>query len=129
MRARLATPADIPAYQKWRGIWGWSPADPDSLPKNGIIIEEDGEPLLIGYIYRTDSNVAFLTGIAANPEASELRRGKALRLFSEAAVGGARALGAKELIGWTNNTAVLKANISQGAELVAANVGLWRKEI
>lgn len=129
MKARLATPADLPAYQKWRNIWGWAPANPESLPKNGIIIEEDGNPLLVGYIYRTDSNVAFLTGLAANPEMSPLKRGRALRMFSEAVVGGAKALGAKELIGWTNNTAVLKANISQGAELVAANIGLWRKEI
>lgn len=130
MKARLATPADIPTYQAWRESWGWLPENPERLPKNGIMIENaEGEPLLVGYLYRTDSPVVFLSGLAANPEMGPYTRGKALKLFGEAVVGGARAMGAKEIIGWTSHSAVLKANISQGAELISSSTGLWRKEV
>lgn len=130
MKARLVAPTDIPTYQAWRGSWGWSYIPEDRLPKNGIIVEdEDSTPLLAGFLYRTDAKVVFLAGLAANPDISELKRGKALKLFSEAVTGGAKAMGAEELIGWTGNSAVLKASLSQGADLVASNVGLWRKEL
>lgn len=128
MEVRLVAPADIPTYQAWREHWGWQQADLECLPQNGIMVHEAGNPLVMGFIYRTDSKVGFLTGILANPEVSPLKRGKALLFFGKAATGGARELGLKELIGWTENASVARVNQVEGAEPIQM-AQIWRKDL
>ena len=53
----------------WKGH-GWPPIEYDKLPKIGIIVENNKNPLVAGFLYMTDTNMCMPHWIVANPEIS-----------------------------------------------------------
>jgi hypothetical protein len=55
----------------WWQQWGWEPPQKDFLPrdgKGGIIIYDDETPVCAGYMYLTNSKVAWVDWIISNKE-------------------------------------------------------------
>jgi len=55
----------------WWKQWGWEPPQKDFLPndgKGGIIVYDEDVPVCAGYIYLTNSKVAWVVWIISNKE-------------------------------------------------------------
>lgn len=55
----------------WWGSWGWEPPHKDFLPDNGaggICVFEDTTPICAGFLYTTNSGVAWVDWIISNKE-------------------------------------------------------------
>lgn len=53
---------DYPILCQWWKDWKWTPPQRDFLPENGlggIMLEKDGIPIIAGFIYFTNSAVAW----------------------------------------------------------------------
>jgi hypothetical protein len=77
----------------WWSKRKWPIIPPDMLSKLGIVVQKDGENICAGWLYRTDSTVAWLEFIVANPGASGKMRYKALDLLIETLLGHAKNMG------------------------------------
>lgn len=57
---------------KWWKDWGWKAPTRDFLPDNGkggiMILDEDGTPICAGFVYMTNSKVAWVDWIVSNKE-------------------------------------------------------------
>ena len=56
---------------EWWQQWGWEPPQKDFLPrdgKGGIIVYDDETPICAGYMYITNSKVAWVDWIISNKE-------------------------------------------------------------
>lgn len=72
---------------KWWSQWGWLPPMRESLPNNGtggFIIEKDGVGICAGYLYETNSNMAWCEYIVSNKEYNDSDRKEAILLLIKA---------------------------------------------
>jgi hypothetical protein len=68
----------------WWKDWGWEPPQRDFLPddgKGGIIVFEGEEPICAGFIYTTNSKVAWVDWIISNKEYRGGNRKEAISLL------------------------------------------------
>jgi hypothetical protein len=85
---RQLSPDDYDAYlYKWWTDWGWQPPAKEFLPENGaggLIVEENKTPVCAGFIYVTNSQVAWVDWIISNKEYNNKEnRKKAIDLLIE----------------------------------------------
>lgn len=80
---------------KWWKGYSWPAVPKDALPQNGIMIED----LCAGFIYKTDSSIAWIEWIIGNPEASPQERRNALEALIPELVRKAREMGFKSIFG------------------------------
>lgn len=60
----------------WWKDWRWTPPPFDFLPKTGVIVSKDGIDVCAGFIYFTNSKVAWLEFIVSNFNYKEKDRGE-----------------------------------------------------
>lgn len=60
----------------WWKDWRWTPPPFDFLPKTGVIVSKDGVDVCAGFIYFTNSKVAWLEFIVSNFNYREKDRGE-----------------------------------------------------
>lgn len=77
---------------------------PDALPKTGFIIPEK----CAGFLYRTDSSVAWIETLVAAPGLDKQVRSDAVDAIVTAIIEEAQKLGFKMLMGYTTLDAVVK---------------------
>ena len=72
-------------YQVVKSWWdqyeGWDAIHPDILSDTGFIVFEDDEPLVAGWMYLTNSKVAWLEWVVSNPECDRIQRATAIHLL------------------------------------------------
>ena len=69
MEIRLVTEASYKAVLcKWWKDWRWTPPTFDMLPGVGIIVSIDGEDICAGFLYKTDSKMAWIEYVISNFE-------------------------------------------------------------
>jgi hypothetical protein len=72
----------------WWKQWGWEPPKRDFLPndgKGGIIVYDDDTPICAGFMYLTNSKVAWVDWIISNKEyTNKLQRRDAIKLLVSA---------------------------------------------
>lgn len=88
MNIRRLNEDDYPTLVKWWNDWGWTPLAKKLLPENGtggVMIEsENGTPICAGFLYITNSEIAWMEWVISNKEVRGKQRDKALDLlFSE----------------------------------------------
>lgn len=69
---------------KWWESWGWIPPNRDMLPQNGtggVIISKDGVDICAGFIYFTNSTMAWLEYIVSNKEYRNEDRSEAIEML------------------------------------------------
>ena len=91
----------------WDGHVGWEAPLEHALPDSGFLVEGDGFPVVAGWLYRTDSSIAWLEWIISNPQASKEERADALPILIERLTHEARMLGFKIVFTSTNNKRLL----------------------
>jgi len=67
LTARRLTEKDYNTIVEWWKSWPeWEPLSQEMLPENGtggIIIEKEGEPIVAGFLYGTNSKIAWMEWI------------------------------------------------------------------
>lgn len=81
------TERDYEMLCEWWNKWpDWVAIPIEALPELGYIAMNDTTPVVAGFLYQTDSCIAWLEYIIGNPEADKTVRHDALGLLIEAAV-------------------------------------------
>lgn len=93
MKVRGFTEADYTEVAKWWVAHGWQPVPPGSLPIIGMIVESPKNKLCAGWIYQTDSDIAWLEWVVGNPEADKMERSEALDMLVQSLLRAAKERG------------------------------------
>ena len=75
---RLFKESDYGTLREWSIGHGGRPLQKEELPKVGLIIED----VCAGFLYRTDSKVAFIDHIVSNPDAKAREVSKAVDIIT-----------------------------------------------
>lgn len=89
---------------EWWNKQNWQAPDRNMLPKTGLIIEN----ICAGFLYKTDSDVALLEFIIANPESNKEERSEALDLLINNLVNIAKESGYKAIFTSLQHTKLLE---------------------
>jgi hypothetical protein len=72
---------------EWWRNWGWDPVEKDFLPddgKGGLMVLDDEEPVCAGFVYTTNSKVAWVDWIiSSDTYRKKPERGEAIKLLVE----------------------------------------------
>jgi len=69
MKVRPLTKIDYETLCKWWIDWGWQPIPKDFLPQNGeggIMVMDEDIPVVAGFLFTTNSKIAWLEFIISN---------------------------------------------------------------
>ena len=91
--------ADYETLCMWWKQHEWLPVPVQCLPMTGFIV--DG--LAAGFLYKTDSNIAWLEWVVANKESDKEERSKAIDLVVDELILRAKELGYTRIFTSTNN--------------------------
>jgi hypothetical protein len=94
---------------RWMEAWGQT-ISPDALPTTGFIVPG----IAAGFLYRTDSSIAWIEGLVASRDISAEIRGLALDEIVRALRAEARRSGFKILLGYTQLQAVVDRALRHG---------------
>jgi len=84
---------DYATIANWWNGHNWPIVAPDFLPKLGLIIEDEEHKYCCGWLYRTDSLIAWVEFIVSNPKAPMKKRSEAINLLIEELLQKARQMG------------------------------------
>lgn len=76
--------SDWEMLQNWWKAWGWPEMSKDLLPLNGLgglIVEKESKPIAAGFLYLTNSKVAWTEWIVSDPEYRENDRTECLSML------------------------------------------------
>ena len=104
---------DWDILKKWWSYWPNSDTPPkDYLPDNGtsgIIIEDNGQPVVAGFIYQTNSKLAIIEGLISNPNyRGKKNRDKAIEVLIACLQDAVKLMGYKYIFGMTNNKKIIE---------------------
>ena len=77
MNIREYKNSDYWTLASWWTAHNWACPHQEMLPKTGFIIED----VCAGFLYKTDSKIAFLEWIISNPKSNKEERNKALNIL------------------------------------------------
>jgi len=115
---------DWSTLEKWWNSWPDLSAPPkDYLPSDGtggIIIEDNGKPVIAGFIYQTNSKLAMIEGIISDPNYKDTKkRDNAVRALSLHLEETTKLMGYKYIISITDNKKMINLGIELGGRLDA----------
>jgi len=99
---------DWSTLKKWWSFWpNLSTPPKDYLPgngTNGIIIEDNNQPVVAGFIYQTNSKLAILEGLISNPNyRGKEKRDKAIEVLISCLQDAVKLMGYKYIFVMTDN--------------------------
>lgn len=117
MIARRLTQGDYPLLKKWWKDWGWIPVLREALPESGtggIMIENDGIPICAGFLYLTNSTIAWMEWEISDKESDKEIRKKALELLEHELTLWAEGVERKVLFSVTQNKSLIEKRKNNG---------------
>jgi hypothetical protein len=105
--------SDYDVLCKWWKDWGWNPIPKGFLPQNGeggLMVMEDETPIVAGFLFVTNSEVAWLEFIISNKNYTnkEIRK-KSINLLIETLTNMAKQNGFKYIYTILKNDSLIKA--------------------
>jgi len=98
----------------WWMAHEWPPVPACTLPKNGLVVEEDGKPLAAGFLYGTDSDLCSIEWIVSNPEAPILARGVAVKKLVKSLTELGQKMGYGVIMGWLLSKSLMRVYSEEG---------------
>ena len=118
MNIRRLTEKDWHTITEWWSTWPkWQSPPKDFLPedgKGGLIVEKDNKPIVVGFIYLTNSKTALLEWIVSDPKYRESDREDAIELLITGAENVIKALGYKYLFAVMQHEKLIKTHEKLG---------------
>jgi N-acetylglutamate synthase-like GNAT family acetyltransferase len=105
-------------WKNW-AEWGHNPSK-EMLPLNGtggLMIEEDGKPIMAGFLYLTNSKLAWIEWIVSDPEHRSNGRAKALELLINSLEEVAKSTGVEVIFSVTKNNSLLNMHKKLGYQV------------
>jgi hypothetical protein len=84
LQVRALQESDWETLQEWWAKWKWPKVTKDMLPLNGcggLIVYKGDTPIVAGFLYLTNSNIAWMEWIISNKDYKENDRKKALEIL------------------------------------------------
>jgi hypothetical protein len=84
LKVRALQESDWETLQLWWKLWKWPVMSKDMLPLNGcggLMVYKDEQPIAAGFLYLSNSKVAWLDWIISSPSYKEKDRREALELL------------------------------------------------
>lgn len=111
---RLFEDADLPAMNEWYRAHGQAPVRRDMLPTTGFIVPG----VAVGFLYRTDAQLALVHHVVTNPAAGLRARHRAVRAIVGACQDTARGLGLREILTWSDVPSIVRVAGRAGGRVV-----------
>lgn len=122
---RFIEDTDYETLSTWWAAYKFPVVPKDSLPKNGFIIDNT----CAGFIYCTDSNIAWLEFVIANPHASKEARKEGLQKLLLGLTGLAKELGYKVIFSSVNHSGLMERYLEAGFEKTDQNMTNFMRRI
>lgn len=91
MEIRPYTSSEYPLICSWWQARDWPIISPECLPKHGILVGN----YCAGFVYTTDSSLAWIEWIVSNPATDSKERNQAMDILIDSLIGKCRLLGAR----------------------------------
>ena len=117
MNTRTLTESDYEILTDWWKAWGWPVIVRDMLPDNGtggIMIENEGENIVAGFLYWSNSKLVWLDWIISNPKVSRDIRQEAIKKLILTAEHMTKEAGSKYMMSISRSNSLLKTHEQMG---------------
>lgn len=128
MDIRPYTDKDYETLAFWWTVHKWPAVPKEALPSTGLVVSGPDGPICAGFIYQTDSTIAWLEWVVAKPLCDRILRSNALDQLIPALLAEAHKLGKLQVFSSVHHPALLKRYKKFGAieaENSMTNV-IWR---
>jgi hypothetical protein len=120
-------------WLSWKD-WGSNPTK-ETLPQNGtggLMVESNGLPVIAGFLYLTNSKVAWIEWIVSDPEYKDKNKKEAIQLLISSLEDVARSTGAEIILSIGRNKSLLNVHEGLGYTVdktpsyeLSKNIKLW----
>lgn len=117
MNTRTLTESDYEILTDWWKAWGWPVIVRDMLPDNGtggIMIESEGENVVAGFLYWSNSKMVWLDWIISNPKTNRDIRQEAIKKLILTAESMTKEAGSKFMMSISRSNSLLKIHKELG---------------
>lgn len=114
-----------PILEGWWEGWKQTPPGPETLPATGFVVAD----LAAGFLYRTDSSLALIESLVANPASRAEARDAALDAVVEAIAEAAQAAGFDILLAYSSVPAVLRRAQRRGFVVISKTYTLAARSL
>ncbi len=111
MNTRTLTESDYEILSDWWKAWNWPVMAKDMLPDDGtggIMIENEGENIVAGFLYWSNSKLVWLDWIISNPDADKKIRKQAIEMLILTAEQMVKDAGSKYIMSISRSNSLLK---------------------
>jgi len=117
MNTRTLTESDWETLSDWWKAWKWPVMAKDMLPDNGtggIMVENEGENIVAGFLYWSNSKLVWLDWIISNPKVSRDIRQEAIKKLILTAESMTKEAGSKCMMSISRSKSLLKIHEELG---------------
>ena len=117
MNTRTLTESDWETLSDWWKAWNWPVMAKDMLPDNGtggIMVENEGENIVAGFLYWSNSILVWLDWIISNPKVSRDIRQEAIKKLILTAEHMTKQAGSKYMMSISRSNSLLKTHKQMG---------------
>jgi len=117
MNTRTLTKSDWETLSDWWKAWKWPVMAKDMLPDNGtggIMVENEGENIVAGFLYWSNSKLVWLDWIISNPKVSRDIRQEAIKKLILTAESMTKEAGSKYMMSISRSNSLLKTHEQMG---------------
>ena len=117
MNTRTLTESDYEILTDWWKAWGWPILVKDMLPDNGtggIMVDNEGENIVAGFLYWSNSKLVWLDWIISNPKVSRDIRQEAIKKLILTAEHMTKKAGSKYMMSISRSNSLLKTHKQMG---------------
>lgn len=129
IESRMFHKDDYDLICKWWEAKEWPKIPLEDLPRVGILISSKGVPSAVGFIYQTDSTLAIMEWILANPEVSVMERVRALDALVDDLCYVAKNLGYRKIFTMLSHKRLMEKVEAHGFKRTDDNVSHFLKEL
>ena len=117
MNTRTLTESDYEILSDWWIAWSWPVMAKDMLPDNGtggIMVEHEGENIVAGFLYWSNSKLVWLDWIISNPKSDKDIRQEAIKKLILTAESMTKEAGSKYMMSISRSNSLLKIHEQMG---------------
>jgi hypothetical protein len=117
MNTRTLTESDYETLTDWWKAWDWPILVKDMLPDNGtggIMVENEGENIVAGFLYWSNSKLVWLDWIISNPKVNRDIRQEAIKKLILTAEHMTKEAGSKYMMSISRSNSLLKTHEQMG---------------
>jgi hypothetical protein len=117
MNTRTLTESDWETLSDWWKAWKWPVMAKDMLPDNGtggIMVENEGENIVAGFLYWSNSKLVWLDWIISNPKVNRDIRQEAIKKLILTAEHMTKEAGSRYMMSISRSNSLLKTHEQMG---------------